>query len=354
MVYDVNDRLTQVNSQNTAFDLDGNLTSCVLGGSAVSFAYDSGNRLTQAGNTAYGYDAQNNRVSLTVGTQTTQYVCDPVSDKLSRLLVSTDTSSNSTYYVYGIGLISHQNASGYSIYHFDLRGSTVALTDVNGAVTDRYTYGAYGELLTHTGTSETPFLYCGQDGVMKDVNGLYYMRARYYAPEIKRFLNVDPKKGSLLDSKALNNYGYVSGNPISNIDPEGMILWWLAAALVGAVVGVASTFVSDVVANIATGGKAGFGSLETYVGSAVGGAVEGVVTVVAGPVRRNSNKSIYEGVITKLKNGTAQHMSLETARKGFSAGMLNYEALYDGGKKAIEYYYSEYESNKRKQAYSYK
>lgn len=283
MTYDVNDRLTQYNSQNAAFDLDGNLTSCVLCGSAVSFTYDSGNRLTQAGNTAYGYDAQNNRVSLTVGTQTTQYVYDPVSDKLSRLLVSTDAGGNTTYYVYGVGLIGHEDASGYSIYHFDLRGSTVALTDVNGAVTDRYTYGAYGELLTHTGTSETPFLYCGQYGVMKDGNGLYYMRARYYAPEIKRFLNVDPKKGSLLDSKTLNNYGYVSGNPVVNIDPEGTFIWWLAAAIVGAVVSVASTFVGDLI-GMATGEQEGLSSLGTYAGSLVGGAVEGVVTVVAGPV----------------------------------------------------------------------
>ena len=109
------------------------------------------------------------------------------------------------------------------------------------------------------------------------------MRARYYAPEIKRFLNVDPKKGSLLDSKTLNNYGYVSGNPIVNIDPEGMFIWWLAAAIVGAVVSVASTFVGDLI-GMATGQQEGFSSLGTYAGSLVGGAVEGVVTVVAGPV----------------------------------------------------------------------
>jgi len=203
----------------------------------------------------------------------------PVSDKLSRMLISTDASGNSTYYVYGVGLIGHQDASGYSIYHFDLRGSTVALTDVNGAVTDRYTYGAYGELLTHTGSSDTPFLYCGQYGVMKDANGLYYMRARYYAPEIKRFLNVDPKKGSLIDSKTLNNYGYVSGNPIANIDQEGTF-WFLIAAGIGALIGVASTFIGDVVENIATGGKSGFSSWETYVGSAVEGAVEGALDSV--------------------------------------------------------------------------
>jgi hypothetical protein len=45
-------------------------------------------------------------------------------------------------------------------------------------------------------------------------------------------------------------------------------------------------------------------------------------------------------------------MSLETARKGFSAGMLNYETLYEGGKRTIEYYYREYQKNNATQAYS--
>jgi len=82
------------------------------------------------------------------------------------------------------------------VYHYDLRGSTVALTDANGAVTDRFQYAPYGELVGHEGTSGTPFLYNGRDGVMTDANGLYYMRVRYYDPEIRRFVNRD----SLLSS----------------------------------------------------------------------------------------------------------------------------------------------------------
>ena len=36
-----------------------------------------------------------------------------------------------------------------------------------------------------------PFLYNGQFGVTTDGNGLYYMRARYYNVDIKRFINQD-------------------------------------------------------------------------------------------------------------------------------------------------------------------
>jgi hypothetical protein len=88
--------------------------------------------------------------------------------------MSTD-AEGSTFYVYGHGLIGAQDASGnYSVYHYDYRGSTTAITAVNGNVTDRYTYGAYSDLLTHTGTNTTPFLYNGRDSVMTDSNGLYY------------------------------------------------------------------------------------------------------------------------------------------------------------------------------------
>jgi len=145
-----------------------------------------------------------------------------VTGNLSQLLVRTDLNGNNTHYVCGIGLIGHEDANGYTVYHYDYRGSTVALTNVQGVVTDTYTYGAYGELLTHTGTSDTPFLYNGRDGVLTEANGLYYMRARYYASEIKRFINADSKKGSINNSKSLNIYAFVIGNPISLIDPSGL------------------------------------------------------------------------------------------------------------------------------------
>ena len=48
ITYDALDRLSTYNGSEPAFDLDGNLTFCTLGGSVVFFAYDSGNRLTQA------------------------------------------------------------------------------------------------------------------------------------------------------------------------------------------------------------------------------------------------------------------------------------------------------------------
>ena len=57
-------------------------------------------------------------------------------------------------------------------YHYDLRGSPVALTDANGLVTDRIEYSAYGLTTYRAGTNDAPFLYNGRYGVQSDANGL--------------------------------------------------------------------------------------------------------------------------------------------------------------------------------------
>ncbi|MBT2288844.1 hypothetical protein J7E73_06760 [Paenibacillus albidus] len=57
---------------------------------------------------------------------------------------------------------------------------------------------------------------------MTDENGLYYMRARYYNPDIKRFVNRDVVTGTISSAQTLNRYAYVNGNPISYVDPFGL------------------------------------------------------------------------------------------------------------------------------------
>ncbi|MEJ8307395.1 RHS repeat-associated core domain-containing protein [Saccharibacillus sacchari] len=151
---------------------------------------------------------------------------------MSQVLMETDAAGTpQAWYVYGLGLIGREDAAGsYQTYHYDLRGSTVALTDEQGQVTDTYTYDTYGERLSHEGASTQPFQYNGRDGVQTDTNGLYQMRARYYNPEIKRFVNRDVLSGSIGNGLTMNRYAYVNGNPVSFIDPFGLsadgATWW--------------------------------------------------------------------------------------------------------------------------------
>lgn len=223
MTYAEDNRLATYNGHAVIHDADGNMIHGPLQGDMAEFLYDSRNRLIRAGNHVYRYDAEDRRIAQLVEGTEIRYVIDPEA-YYSQLLMEADDQGNPiAYYIYGHGLIARVDAEGaYQTYHYDRRGSTVALTDLAGHVTDRYTYGIYGELLNAEGETKQPFLYNSRDGVMTDDNGLYYMRARYYHPELKRFINRDVVPGIIAEAQTLNRYAYVNGNPISYVDPFGL------------------------------------------------------------------------------------------------------------------------------------
>jgi RHS repeat-associated protein len=224
MTYTAANRLATYNGEAVTFDADGNMTLGPLNGELVYFTFDARNRLINVGDTAYRYDAENQRIAVNVAGQATRYVIDsqPV---LSQTLVRTAPDGTQTFYVYGLGLIGQETGSVYQAYHFDLRGSTVALSDATGNVVEQFQYSPFGGLVTHSPADvDTPFLYNGRDGVMTDDTGLYYMRARYSNPETRRFVNRDVLLGGVADGQSLNRFAYVTGEPISHIDPTGKIL----------------------------------------------------------------------------------------------------------------------------------
>jgi RHS repeat-associated protein len=96
----------------------------------------------------------------------------------------------------------------------DHLGSTRALTDANGNIIQRYDYTPYGQTTATSSAFSNPYQYTGRE---LDQSGLYYYRARYYSPQMGRFISEDPigLRGGI------NTYGYVEGNPVNLIDPEG-------------------------------------------------------------------------------------------------------------------------------------
>ena len=214
--YDTNNRLVTFNNKDVSYDLDGNM----LSNGSLSCTYDSANRLITAGGHTYTYNAENVRIRNLCENEDTTYTYD-TNCKLSKLLCKT-TNGITTKYIYGRGLIGEATDTTFYTYHFDCRGSTIAITDSLGNITDTFAYDTYGKRISHTGSSDIIFGYNGRDGVVTDKNGLIYMRARYYSPVMKRFINADIVAGGISNAITLNRFAYANGNPVSFVDPFGL------------------------------------------------------------------------------------------------------------------------------------
>jgi RHS repeat-associated protein len=170
---------------------------------------------------SYGYDAAGNRVRATDASGSiTNYVVDPTSSA-PQVLVETDGGGHVVAsYTYGLGLISQRRNGTDSFYIQDGHGSTKALTDSSGVITDIYSYDAFGQLLASGGTTTNSFLYAGEQN--DPATGLYYLRARYYNPSAGRFLTTDPYEGNLDEPSTQHGYAYTQNNPVNGTDPTGL------------------------------------------------------------------------------------------------------------------------------------
>jgi RHS repeat-associated protein len=105
--------------------------------------------------------------------------------------------------------------AGTYYYHFDGLGSIIALSNSSGAVVEQYTYDVFGtpDSVSSIGN---PYLFTGRE--YDSETGNYYYRARYYAPDIGRFLQPDPT----VYKEGLNLYTYGRNNPVGFFDPIGL------------------------------------------------------------------------------------------------------------------------------------
>ena len=144
-------------------------------------------------------------------------------------------------------------------YYFtkNLQGDIIGIYDETGEILVEYYYDAWGCLYRQSNKSgysyiaeANPFRY---RGYYFDVeSGFYYLNGRYYDPDVKRFINCDEFSILLTTPSALtdkNLYAYCDNNPVSISDKDGAF-WHL---IVGAVAGVVSQYISDVVSNLASG-----------------------------------------------------------------------------------------------------
>ena len=141
-------------------------------------------------------------------------------------------------YAYGLDLISQDRRqppapSGVegdttfvqSYYLYDGLGSIRALVDDTGAVTDEYTYDAWGVLLAEIPNSSflTPNSYRFTGEQWDEDLEMYFLRARYLNVSTGRFHTMDTFEGRSQDPITLHKYLYANGNPVMFVDPSGEV-----------------------------------------------------------------------------------------------------------------------------------
>ena len=244
------DELTSYNGESIVYDKIGNPTT--YRGWGMTW---QGRQLTKAvkdKTVTFTYDSEGIRTSKSDGTNTTKYLLNG-----TQILAQT-TNGKTLCFFYDqqgnrVGMADSSNHFYYYIYN--VQGDVIALADAStGKLVVTYTYDAWGKLVKLEDTTansvgtQNPFRYRGY--YYDTETSLYYLQTRYYDPEVGRFINADAFTSTdISGALSANMFAYCENRPTIGSDPTGE---WVHIAI-GAAVGVASLYISDVLFNLANG-----------------------------------------------------------------------------------------------------
>jgi RHS repeat-associated protein len=236
------------------YDNAGNRLTKVLNSVTESYTYDDANKLTAAGNKTYTYngaggiatvsvsgstvstltwDVEGRVASVASGGTTKYNTYNGIGQRVAKATGGTPTASytleddsidsnvlkdgSATYHQGPNGLIAETRSSTDKYYHADALGTTRAITNSGGSVTDTLTTDAFGLTVSSSGSTPTPFGFAGQHGYQTDSEtGLMRLGHRYYDSSTGRFISRDPIHDGY------NWFTYCDNDPVNVIDPEGL------------------------------------------------------------------------------------------------------------------------------------
>ena len=200
-----------------------------------------------------------------------------------------------TWGTHYIDFLYDESGSPYSLiydgvqYYYvkNVQGEVVQIRSVYGTLLVEYTYDAWGNVLSITGSNASVL---GANNPIRYISyyydfetGFYYLQSRYYDPVVGRFVNPDGIRylGANGDVIGYNLYSYCSNNPVSYIDPNGHFVITISTLLIGLAIGAGIGAGISLCATIYTdysddkkifNGSVG---IDEYIGNTVSGLISG-------------------------------------------------------------------------------
>ena len=305
------DQMLTVDGQVYTYDAVGNL----LADGKRTYTWQMGSQLAKVTGdgleAAYTYDASGIRTSKTVNGMKTEYLTAG-----SRILAEKKNGTWQQYLYDGDGQLTAMTYKGKDYYFIrdNLRVIT-GLVDSEGKAVVNYRYNSWGKLLSITGSmaeslgKDNPYRYKGY--YYDEETGMYYLKNRYYDPEICRFISADDVTVMIDSPMSLgdkNLYAYSDNDPINKKDEDGDLPQFVVMGLVGAAANVGISFV----AAKATGQD--YGWKDALIDAAVG-ALNAIVP--AYKVKEVSRLYKYKKVIERVVNRGISMMG-EVLKTGFT------------------------------------
>ena len=255
----------------------------------ICFTYDAyGRRLTKT----YTYDPGEDYSGDFLTGSTTTYTYDNsgrlIREHRTEIYSESSDVTREFVYLYDesnvIGFVYTLNGTPSSYYYLrNLQGDVIGIYDVFGVKVCGYAYDAFGNCSIVYGSSNdlayvNPIRYRGY--YFDSETGLYYLNARYYNPEWRRFIS--PDDTAYLDPESangLNLYAYCGNDPINYCDPSGHFP--TIALLIG--IGISALF-GGITAGVSSAldGNTGWGLVGDILGGVLIGGATGAAFTLGG------------------------------------------------------------------------